>query len=688
MTAEHDTVAAWLAPALRDAAGDPAGTPRLLDLLLRAIDQQFRALEEDIEQLWQDLFIDSCAEWAVPYIGALVGLPPTAERLEVAAAIALRRRKGTPAALEDFAEVVSGLTARAIEGWQITAWAQRPGQPPPPRVCSFDLRDGSRFRVGTPLDGARRSVTPAGRYSPRAATAVLWPWQVRTYRATEAAPLAEPARFALHPLGGEAPPYLRPLPPAHRGSALRRRTGDELDAPVRATYRVMQALATVPEQIGYDVNWTVAPEHPLAQEIAPARPALLALTAAGAPVSWTALRFGSLPPGAAAPAPPLPDEVVVDLARGHVELGASFAGPLRATWNRPVPALLGVLASDGDANPAARAVVIVNPALPAAGRIVHTLQDAFAAAEALSAGLDPADSHPGRPDVEIRLETSDRLVAPPAQSFTPTLRRWRIIAPRSATPTIVGALDLDLEHGCLTLEGFALSGDVVLGARLDGVALRNVTMNPAAGSTLLVATGAWGLELSARRCILGAIRADLGAFPIVLTDCIVDGHGAALRVCGGPAGGSPRDAVARRTILDPAIEADGVTFAGALRAESASAVDCLFADGIEVVQQQDGCLRHCYLGPPLSTPASHPPAYRCGPFAAPTFASLGFEAAGYYALELDGAHALLSAAGDGGEVGAYHHLRRAARIERLRRRIHEFVPLGLRPGVELAPWEE
>ena len=68
--------------------------------------------------------------------------------------------------------------------------------------------------------------------------------------------------------------------------------------------------------------------------------------------------------------------------------------------------------------------------------------------------------------------------------------------------------------------------------------------------------------------------------------------------------------------------------------------------------------------------------------------SIGFEAAGYYALDLDSGHPLLEAASDGGEVGAQHHLHRAARLQRLRRRVHEFVPLGVRPGLSLAPWEE
>jgi hypothetical protein len=146
--------------------------------------------------------------------------------------------------------------------------------------------------------------------------------------------------------------------------------------------------------------------------------------------------------------------------------------------------------------------------------------------------------------------------------------------------------------------------------------------------------------------------------------------------------------VAAASRFGPALEAGGVTFAGAVRVESADAQDCVFADGVEVVQQQEGCLRHCYLGPGLSAPPRHPVTYRCGPYDPPTFVSERFESAGYYALALDPVQPLLAAASDGGEVGAYHHVRRAARLRRLRHRVDDFVPLGLRSAVAVAPWEE
>ena len=691
MTDTRPSVADMLPPALRDRPDGVPDAPLLLDALLGGVEAQRRLLEQDIDQVWDDLFIESCADWAVPYIAGLLGLPADAGRLEVAYAIALRRRKGTPAALEDFAEVLTDWTVRVLEGWQITLWAQRLGHPPPPRVASFRVADESRFRVGTPFERDRRSVTPAGPWSPRAATAVIWPWQVRTYLAVQAAPLGG-RRFSLHPLRTEAPLYLRPRPrrlSSDVGAAAgRSRTGDELDAPVRASYRVFQALAAE-GQITYGTNWTVAAQHPLAAGSGGESPTLLALTVDGSPVSWDKLRFGALPPGVAAPEPPVGDEVVLDVSRGRVELGPTLGGAVRATWHRPVPGELGALTGDADVNPEARVVVEVRPGVPASGNRVQTLNAAFTLAQTLTAALDPEDSRPGRPDVEIRLLTSDRLTSPPTQTFAPTVPRWRIVAPRPQTPVLVNSLSIDLDGATIELEGFHLDGDLRLGATLDCVRARHLTMNTAAGRRVQIAPGAWGIGFEARNCILGAIRADLAAEAISIADSIVDARGEPLAVCGAASGGTPgKAAIAAVGTHAPALNADGVTFVGAVGLEAVSAVDCLFLDGVEVVQTQEGCLRHCYIGPPTVPAAPHPTTYRCLTSPPPTFSSIGFEAAGYYALALEPEHPLQTAASDGGEVGAYHHARRAARITNLRRRIAEFVPLSVRSDLKLAPWEE
>ena len=99
----------------RDAA---QGYP--LKALLSVIGEQVDVIEDDIEQLYEDWFIETCQDWAVPYIGDLIGyrrvneagLPGDIDSLrerqrnrmlmprrEVAQTVAMRRRKGTlPAA--------------------------------------------------------------------------------------------------------------------------------------------------------------------------------------------------------------------------------------------------------------------------------------------------------------------------------------------------------------------------------------------------------------------------------------------------------------------------------------------------------------------------------------------------------------------------------------------------------------
>src|SRR5712692_4235217 len=250
------SIATWLPPALRDVPGSgeaSLSSARLLDALLAAVDTQYRLLAADIDQVWEDLFVESCAPWVVPYLAVLVGLPSDAERAEVAYAIALRRRKGTPGALRDFAEVLTAFSARVVEGWQVTLWSQRLGYPPPTRAAALSLADVAASRVGTPFDRARRSFTPGGNFDPAAATAVVWPWRVFTYRGTQAVPVSLPSapsthRYALHPLGVPAPLYIRPRPLSLSAEDLAASGGpapaiEETGAPVRVTRRLIEALA-------------------------------------------------------------------------------------------------------------------------------------------------------------------------------------------------------------------------------------------------------------------------------------------------------------------------------------------------------------------------------------------------------------------------------------------------------------
>ena len=47
-----------------------------LRALLALIARELGALEENLEQLYDDQFIETCADWVAPYIGDLIGYRP------------------------------------------------------------------------------------------------------------------------------------------------------------------------------------------------------------------------------------------------------------------------------------------------------------------------------------------------------------------------------------------------------------------------------------------------------------------------------------------------------------------------------------------------------------------------------------------------------------------------------------
>ncbi len=678
-----------LPPAVLAARPGDDDTPPLL-ALLAALQEQWLALAADVDTIVDDAFPDSAADWALPYLADLLGLPPDAGRREIGYATALRRRKGTPSAIEDFGEVVTGWPTRVVEGWQGTVWCQQLRHPVL-RTASLDLRGGEGLLVGTGLDPARRSVTPGGPYHPAAVSAEVFPWQLVTYADVEAVPLGA-GRFSMHPLGVSAPLYLAPrpleiasdaederppgVPPdprAPRGAA---------ELPVRATWRIVDALGDV----SYGPVWTLAPDHPLT---APG-PALLEITVDGVPLSWADIGLTGLPPtGAPAPAP---TQVLVDPARAVLVPGSSVTGTIRTTFHRATPGALGPGASTAQGRDEVGVVIVVDPSLGghAPGQIVVAdLAGAFAAASAAATSTSADDV----PQVEIRLVTSDRLVAPGTLTGTPALTRWRVVAPVGMTPIVVGDLSLDLSDVSIELSGFFVTGDIVVGPAMSAVSLVGVTTDATRGKGIRVDPTAWTVQVSASHCLLGPIRADLSAHPVELHDCVVDGLGAAPMPCGGDPGGDPtRAAVAAADRFPPDLVATGVTFAGPVGVGEVWVADCLFTVDLRATVTSTGCVRYCQLGPE-DDPQAHPPAYHCLTGPVPPFGDVGLDGAGYYAplLATPGpapGPPLLMGASDGGEIGGYHHARRGPLALRLAQRLPEMTPLTLHTHLLIAEPED
>jgi hypothetical protein len=119
-----------------DGLGD---NPGVLRALVEVMAQQAARLRCSHDRLWEDEFIELCSDWAVPYIGDLVGtrlvsaLNTRARRVDVAKTIYYRRRKGTPAVLEELVSDISGWEGKLVEGFRRLARARHALDPEPSR---------------------------------------------------------------------------------------------------------------------------------------------------------------------------------------------------------------------------------------------------------------------------------------------------------------------------------------------------------------------------------------------------------------------------------------------------------------------------------------------------------------------------------------------------------------------------
>jgi hypothetical protein len=218
-----------------------------LQALLRVIGKEVEVIEEDISQLYENWFIETCQDWVVPYIGDLIGYRPIHEagepgdvstpqgqqrnkilipRREVANTIRYRRRKGTLALLELLANDVAGWRyARAVEFYRLLGLAQAVNHLRPTQGRTVDLRQGVVLdRLDGPFDELAHTVDvrritshrTRGRYN--IPTVGLFVWRLKAYSVTQT-PAYYREEVGAHcytfsVLGNDTPLYTRPEPEA------------------------------------------------------------------------------------------------------------------------------------------------------------------------------------------------------------------------------------------------------------------------------------------------------------------------------------------------------------------------------------------------------------------------------------------------------------------------------------------
>ncbi len=189
--------------------------------LFSVMAEELTLLEHDLQQSYDDLFIETCAEWVIPYIGDLIGYRPlhrvapkiTSPRAEVANTIAYRRRKGTATMLEQLANDVTGWPARVVEAFQLLGTTQYMNHLRPERLVTPDLRQWEPLeRLHTPFDriahtvDVRRIRTRQGLYNIPNIAIFLWRIMAHSLTDCPAFPL-DSNRYFFSPLGLNTPLY-------------------------------------------------------------------------------------------------------------------------------------------------------------------------------------------------------------------------------------------------------------------------------------------------------------------------------------------------------------------------------------------------------------------------------------------------------------------------------------------------
>ena len=146
-----------------------------LRALMAVLESEYRQLEEDIEVMYDNWFIETCDLWVLPYLADLLGIQhlqdvnhiPQQRRL-IANSIAYRRRKGTLAVLEQVIRDATGWYARGVEFSQLVANSQHTAHPQLDRGQTVDVRQlHGGARVDQALDALAHTIDVDNRHQVR-----------------------------------------------------------------------------------------------------------------------------------------------------------------------------------------------------------------------------------------------------------------------------------------------------------------------------------------------------------------------------------------------------------------------------------------------------------------------------------------------------------------------------------------
>ena len=624
-----------------------------LQALLRVIAEQVNVVEDDVQQLYEDWFIETAEDWVVPYIAELIGYRSvsdagqagevtTAEgralnrvlipRREVANTIAYRRRKGTLALLELLANDVAGWPARAVEFFKLLGWNQNINHLHFERAKTADLRSvGDLDLLNGPFDPLAHTVDvrrinshrTIGRYN--IASVGIFVWRLRSYSITRSRPHCsenvQPNCYTFSVLGQDAPLFIKPEPepePTH--------IAGEMNVPARVR---RLAFATDPKLFyGVDKSFAIWAEGWTGFD--PKQPVPVEAIVPADLSDWQytpPFKHIAVDPVLGRFAFPLDQDQLPKKGvrvMYHYGFSADIGG---GEYSRPIldPSPREVEAPDPQQAPAA----IGEPKFYRVGedQKLRHLRDAFdhwREDKPLDAVIEITDSGVYVEPINIRLQINQTLQLRAANGARPVIRMldWQMDLPDALTVTMCRDSRITLDGLLVTGRGMHFYGpqrekpgdprDPICGAE---VVIRHCTLVPG-----------WGLECDCEpshpaepslefynirakvrieHSILGSIQVHEDEvkdepIPVCITDSILDAMAAAKEAIGAP-GYAVAHAILtiRRCTVFGIVDVHAVDLAE----------DCIFNDCLNVARRQPGCMRFCHVPFGCRTPRR----YHCQP---------------------------------------------------------------------------
>ena len=648
-----------LLPAIYRIRDADQGEP--LKALLEVIADQVGTLEENLAQLYDDQFIETCANWVVPYIGDLIGyralhtnMPNGGiPRAEVAHTIAFRRRKGTATMLEQMARDVTGWDARVVEFFQILGWTQYMNHLRPQSRYAPDLRQWEPLeRLNTAFDTIShtvdvRQVERGGRYN--IPDIGLFFWRLKAYSLTHSPAVAVAAgdsqRFLFNPLGLSRQLFTRPEPEA---------TIDHLAEPVNVPDPISRRILDSYLPAYYGTGKSIHIEG--FDNIDRINVCNLSDIGGG---NWAHS--------------PAAGRVAIDPLLGRIAFGDPQVQPPLVTFHSGFSADMGggEYERSTTIDPLLQPVVTIpkpNSAIQSALNLVKN-------------GGAAEISNSGRYVQKLLINVNAE-------------RRLELRAADRHRPTIILSAPLEISGGTnstVILNGLMITGGqlrISAGAsnHLKRLILKHCTLVPGSEPSLIVDLPDVAVELD--HCITGALRITSLA-TVKINDSIID---------------ATSDTAVAFSALDNfgpggVFQIIDSTIVGKVHTrEMQLASNTIFYAGlapddpwikpvgtpVSSERKQNGCVRFCCL--PWDSLV--PPRHRCLPASEgaifgmrPQFTSLRYGDPGYGQLSLAAAQEIRNGADDEGEMGAFHKLYQPQREANVRIRLQEYIRVGLDAGL-------